>query len=211
MKKTLIALMALAGVASGENYCDTASSNPFSSALTAAGYEYGMDYTLSFTLGSSITGSHGGLVFVLDKSNADVISWTLFSQQGQYIGIDSGNNGVSSGLVSNYGSVYSYDDISVGTDGWFMNSGSHDGIAGYTVTITGNAKADTTVLTFEKAGKNTVTMNINSMLDANDFNIGEKISASNVSFTATAPIPEPTTATLSLLALAGLAARRRRK
>ena len=32
-----------------------------------------------------------------------------------------------------------------------------------------------------------------------------------LSFVATAPIPEPTTATLSLLALAGLAARRRRK
>ncbi|MBE6420124.1 MAG: PEP-CTERM sorting domain-containing protein [Akkermansiaceae bacterium] len=31
-----------------------------------------------------------------------------------------------------------------------------------------------------------------------------------LSFVATAPIPEPTTATLSLLALAGLAARRRR-
>lgn len=36
-------------------------------------------------------------------------------------------------------------------------------------------------------------------------------SVKHLSFVATAPIPEPTTATLSLLALAGLAARRRRK
>lgn len=43
-------------------------------------------------------------------------------------------------------------------------------------------------------------------------NGGTKISVTDVAMSATtAPIPEPTTATLSLLALAGLAARRRRK
>ena len=40
---------------------------------------------------------------------------------------------------------------------------------------------------------------------------GNGASVKYLSFVATAPIPEPTTATLSLLALAGLAARRRRR
>ena len=206
MKKTLIALMALAGVACGENYTTPATTNPFAEALMAVNYEYGMDYTLTFTIGSSITGSHGGLVLTLATNDTNV-TWSLFSQQGQYVGLDNGNNGVGSGLVDGYANVYTYNNISEGTDGWFMDSGAHDGIGGYTLTIVGDSKADTTVLTFAKAGKNTVTMNINSMLDASQFNIGEKTSASNVSFMA---IPEPTTATLSLLALAGLAARRRR-
>ena len=45
-------------------------------------------------------------------------------------------------------------------------------------------------------------------IDANDISFASDVTGRNVSF---AVVPEPTTATLSLLALAGLAARRRRK
>ena len=211
MKKTLIALMAVAGVAMAENYRGVATTNPFSDAITLSQYQYGMDYTLSFTLGSSITSSHGGTVLTLAQNNVGTATWVLFSQQGRYVGLDNGNDGVANGLVDGYATVYTYDNISTGADGWFMDSGSNDGIAGYTVTITGDAAKETTVLTFAKSGKDTVTLNFNKLLDASHFNIGEKASASNVSFTVTPTVPEPTTATLSLLALCGLAARRRRK
>ncbi|MBQ8243207.1 MAG: PEP-CTERM sorting domain-containing protein [Bacteroidaceae bacterium] len=45
---------------------------------------------------------------------------------------------------------------------------------------------------------------------ANQYKITNNTTGISVSYMAVAPIPEPTTATLSLLALAGLAARRRR-
>ena len=216
--------MALAGVACGANFHDLATTNPFTTALDEANYEYGMDYTLTFNFEScNIGGSNSAIVLTLAKGEGGSV-WELYSQTGRYIGLDyydgsstgdknKAAQGVAGGLVNGYDKIYTYNDIDVNTDGWFLDSGNDNGIAGYTISITGNYAADTTVLTFAKAGKNTVTVNVTSMLDANDFNIGTRLTVSNVVFTATgAPaIPEPATATLSLLALAGLASRRRRR
>ena len=220
--------MALAGVATAANYHNLAEQNPFSEALTAANYKYGMDYTLTFNITScNLAGDNSGIVLTLAKGEGNEV-WELYSQSGRYIGLDyydgvsvnpdqytsiAPAQGVAAGLVNGYAGIYTYDDIDVNTDGWFLDSEAANGIKDYTISITGNYAADTTVLTFAKAGKNTVTVNVTSMLDANDFNIGTQLNVGSVAFTATGTpaIPEPATATLSLLALCGLASRRRRK
>lgn len=83
---------------------------------------------------------------------------------------------------------YSFDDVTFKTDGNAPNryASVNDGASAYEL----------------KAGK------YYSVLSGTQ---GNDASVKYLSFVATAPIPEPTTATLSLLALAGLAARRRRK
>ena len=72
------------------------------------------------------------------------------------------------------------------------------------------------MLTMTKGNSTVATLEIADGLTASNITLGSNITGiSGLSMTTTpAPsdsVPEPTTATLSLLALAGLAARRRRK
>ena len=202
MKKTLIALLALASVASATNYYGGALENPF--AQYSKQYTLGQDYTLTFTLGSSLTGSDSGSILILDTNN-----WGVSSQQGRYVGMDNGANGVD-GSFDKYQTktAFSTDEK---TEGWFIDYSSNNAINGITIKVQGIAATPTldasTVLTFTKASKPDVTMTINQLLDFNGINIGTHMTATDISFTT---VPEPTTGTLSLLALAGLCARRRK-
>ena len=204
MKKTLIALLALASVASATNYYGGALENPF--AQYSKQYTLGQDYTLTFTLGSSLTGSDSGSILILDTNN-----WGVSSQQGRYVGMDTGANGVD-GIFNNYTARTDFSTTEK-TEGWFIDYVSNNAINGITIKVQGIAKTPTldasTVLTFTKASKPDVTMTINQLLDFNGINIGKNMTATNISFT-TPSVPEPTTGTLSLLALAGLCARRRK-
>lgn len=205
MKKSLIALLALASVASATNYYGGATENPFAQYATA--YTLGQDYTLTFTLGSSLTQNDSGTILILDNTN-----WGVYSQQGQYVGMDEGANGVE-GSFDSYTTRTAFNTTEK-REGWFINYGSVKAINGITIKIEGiaakNSDAASTVMTFSKSGKDDVTMTINNLVDFKGINIGQKMSASNISFT-TPSVPEPTTGTLSLLALAGLCARRRKK
>ena len=191
MKKTLIALMALTSVASATNYNGGADVNPF--ALYATAYTLGQDYTLEFTLTSPLSDFDSGTVLILDNTN-----WGVFSQQGRYVGLDEG---------ADY-TIRTAFNTEEKTEGWFIDYGSGNAINGITIKVEGMAATNTTVLTFPK-GDNDVTMTINQLLGFNGINIGKAMTASNISFT-TPSVPEPTTGTLSLLALAGLCIRRRK-
>ncbi len=94
---------------------------------------------------------------------------------------------------------------------------------GSTLTLTYTAETQTTVLDFDfttivnddenqiyrPTDRDHLIVTVKGIeLDANDISFASNVTGRNVTFSS---VPEPTTATLSLLALAGLAARRRRK
>lgn len=204
MKKTLIALMALTSVASAKNYYGGAEVNPFEQ--YAKQYTLGQDYVLTFTLGSSLTNVDSGSILILDTNN-----WGVYSQQGKFVGMDVGADGVE-GKFENYTNRTEF-NTSEQTEGWFIDYGSSGAINGITIKVEGMAATPTlaasTVLTFSKENKSDVTMTINQLLDFKGINIGKAMTANNITFT-TPSVPEPTTGTLSLLALAGLCIRRRK-
>ncbi len=244
MKKTIIALLALAGVAFGVEFGSNVS---ITSATGVAGAETvtrdtGMDFTyvaggeqIVTTLDDSITiynmaGTPDNAANVtltlnikgdLDVRNRVVLGkgdsfkaniktdittselttlaedgtvsrWVLttdfvenFSTSRVALTLGGLDGYADGGLVIDYnGDYYSFSDATVNGSG-YVNLSS---------TATAIELADETVYT-------------TIMVTAT----GTNASVKGVGFVATALIPEPTTATLSLLALAGLAARRRRK
>ena len=82
-----------------------------------------------------------------------------------------------------------------------------------TLNLEANSASDTGVITMDYtlAANSTQTLTLKvQRTESGAFTGFAAITAGSLSYTA-APVPEPTTATLSLLALAGLAARRRRR
>lgn len=88
----------------------------------------------------------------------------------------------------------------LGTFAYTLTPGNGKGSTPFEITLEGNSIDLTNVSSFNMELKLTAT------LDAGTF-----AGLSGMGFKGTPVVPEPTTATLSLLALAGLAARRRRK
>lgn len=240
MKKTLITLLALAGVASAQSltisnanntasatgdwfaelsatstnittitttgvtntFTSTAYTNSFYSVATHVGAGGSYDYVLTFTLAKDINLSGFSIDFLLHSKDGtaqpfnrtlsyDLTLTTttatdpLVSFQGQTITTTTGS---TSGHATYNGAAYNADgsvneETKLGT-AHFTLSDSVVLAAGteYKLTIAHIAQANSTAGTFVGIG-----------------NIAMKV------------IPEPTTATLSLLALCGMAARRRRK
>ena len=227
MKKTLIALMALASVAAADTYT---SSTPGKSADTAQGNYYG--FTLSPANTTYLTTDIPAGVTEL---NLD--SMTLLTRS-------SGNSSVDMKVA-----VYAYDgDNTVGT---YLGSSSSTGttiennatitlnFSGVTIDPTARyqfmfVKAEATDLTlstfegYQSASTNwgiSVTNSFGAQIPGgwgtykgNGINSWEgnyvpvtTLTMSTVGAPESPVVPEPATATLSLLALAGLAARRRRR
>ncbi len=198
MKKTIIALMALAGVVAATPVEDVAK------AIQDSGYQAGDAFTLSFTIDSTTFDGY---------TTAPVITlaqgWNINSQAGTYLGFSDTDNSVDGGLTTSEGSYTSSNTsevlgtISVGDEGWFYKV---NGLNTLTFTIT------EATLSITKGSADVATLDIDGDLTASNIVLGSRITGiSGLSFTATPAVPEPATATLSLLALAGLAARRRRK
>ena len=202
MKKTIIALMALTGVAFATPAEDV------TNAILTSGYKAGDSFTLTFTIDST---SFNGYV------TAPVItlapSWNINSQAGTYLGFSDATDGVDGSLTTSAATYSSGNTsevkgtINVGDEGWFYQV---NGLNTLTFTITES------MLTMTKGNSTVATLEIADGLTASNITLGSNITGiSGLSMTTTpAPsdsVPEPTTATLSLLALAGLAARRRRK
>ena len=237
MKKTIIALMALAGVSYGADYTtETVWTLDFGTEYTSnynltgtlankgtfwdlsdcavvggatttaskrihmAGGVYGsweddFQFSITLTLGNTISASNGWPVFAELKGNGAALRFGPYTNNNNTVAVD-GNvkKGAGTGTVS------------VAPGGT------------YTITLT---KIDS-VVTLAVDGVTTMTGTLAEGLSGNitdialggdtgsQYRINETVHS--ISWSKVTPtIPEPTTATLSLLALAGLAARRRRK
>ena len=235
MKKTLIALMALASVACGATLSGEVSIQRFNTlydgAITLTNYTAGDDYTLTYTLGTlgwdnTSIGYSSPLYLVLTGGDTSAANdnWGLFTQAGQYLAFDTTSTNDRGGLTTSANSYTSSNtttatgSLAQGTEGWFYTFGnSTNNQVGMTVTLSRADGVDSVVINKGTTAIANFTITGDTPLDASKFvfdgfNVNWRSYAAT--FTAngtTVIIPEPATATLSLLALVGLAARRRRK
>ena len=205
MKKTLIALMAMAGMAFGaaENYL--AIDAAFTSAPVKGGDFWGGDYVLTFTLAADYSLENGGSVVAFYRGSAvnDTYGYnaitlggtnealTLTVGRGRAHDTLDGATGIDAGTTFTFASAE--------TDKKTFTTTIERGVE-YTLSVTGASGAMTPTLTW--AGGTETLASYNGNMNGN----ADLTYAVNTQY-----IPEPATATLSLLALAGLAARRRRK
>ena len=253
MKKTLIALMALAGVAMA--------AVPSTSVITfntggeeAGGYVYGVDWGTasydthnqwepSFTTDDNVvlklTTSKNN-VYTTYSSYADPANptavWTNQAAVDEMnatlgtsltlVNIDSaplayaGGGGATITLTMNYGNVYTAADpctmyvLFAGTEGAVSNltlTGLADGYTMEYATATGTGYVSEA--TFADTSRITTLVKISGKFADETATVALTTTNAKAGFGMVAYklVPEPATATLSLLALAGLAARRRRK
>lgn len=263
MNKTLIALVALTGVAAG--YTDT---SYLAEHTLSSSTEYGDDYRILFAGSSHNNGNEDGSVKLATDGDVTVssingsglttvnsITYTLngvFTVTGEYRPTDVAsctytlNLGNSGSLVANTGAGKSIKCGSM-TINAGLNTGetSHSLVTSDYINYTTLTLNITTPNGYKNGGLVFYYANSNAYYSANDVtratngnyysvkngaeaielyndtvytiakmnaNNTQTASIKNLSLAiGTDPIPEPSTATLSLLALAGLAARRRRK
>lgn len=250
MKKTLITLLALAGVATADEVFNlsTAGTPDKGNAVVTNGVitpsksdwetfdyaKYALDETITLsapadTLDFSFTvnrpyAEHGGI-----KSLTTLTFALTGGSQAIIVGHNNEQNYTSSAAelqVGTSSSIGDYGYIFRGTNkgeciGVSASKSLNGGMPFGASTITGKIAWNTTDSVFTL----TLTSSAWTNNEALKFDLGKSVTVDNVvfsvngvdtpSFTAasisTYSVPEPTTATLSLLALAGLAARRRRK
>ena len=225
MKKTLIALLALAGMACGATTEPTPNTGAALSSwldVVAAEVTDGKQYTLTFVIGDTWQ-TDSGNIFSINNN------WHIYQQAGQYVGLSEGSSSPS----GNYTSLNTTTNITIDMDtagagetsdysGWVYDTGVYgDGLDGMTFTIH-SSSARGTVITLE-SGSITIELQRNghtgiTNLDFSNADLpiaSASVESDGTTWTYTPPVtpgvPEPATATLSLLALAGLAARRRRR
>ena len=236
MKKTLIALMALAGIAQAADYelekvwtlnfgseytngyeltGTMASTGTFwdvsgktvvggvttnaNQRVHMAGGIYGnwadnFQFSITLTLGDPISASNGWPVVAEISGNGTALRFGPYTNDGNYVSIDGGltkeDARLDKSVTLEAGGTYTLtltkigNNLTLGVDGKDVAFGHFDSA------ITGN-------ITDITLGGNT----------GSNYRINETVHSVSMSKI----VPEPATATLSLLALAGLAARRRRK
>ena len=233
MKKTIVALLVLASTSFATTEYSLGEYNEwFGSAITDTSYSVGDDYTLTFTLGSfdaTDPASYGGTFLTMGDN------WGLYTQGWQYLAFDNSNSEDRSNLTTSAGTYTSSNtqtatgSVAQGAEGWFYNLGVDGAQENTTVTVSRLNGTDTVSIQKGETQIASFTITGNSALDAAGFCLNPvrqstgtgnptgvniqaaTFSANGVERNIALPIPEPTTATLSLLALAGLAARRRRR
>ncbi len=225
MKKTLIALMALAGVASADVTVYTKDqANTWLDSITD---NYTGDFTASITYSSASPGTEAKAVLTMASD------FHVISQYPSYVGLSGKSNGgktPSNGDISWVAPTSTADNVNTfvfdngKTYQWisFGNNGSDHlsnfSWTGATITleyVAGGTSTLSIVSTGSNVTEKIVFTNGALQLNASDLALGDAtggVTALTVTCNGTTySIPEPATATLSLLALAGLAARRRRK
>ncbi len=255
MKKTIIALMALAGVACAEYSWDKTGSYSYTWDYSSAAV---LDGTASWTFTTTEEEVNGNLVTVatgvnngyelgtnsflcdaLTAANSDTNASLTFSTWYYWSGGDdwgeaifhAGNAdtgvtfAIGAGKIAFYtGSKSDADVIAAGVgsaiseDTWTHVSVTLSG-GNWTAYINGaqtGEKQELGDIAWADSDSEKYKYSVgckapgyNAQRGMNDS--GSKMYGTTVSYTYTPAVPEPTTATLSLLALAGLAARRRRK
>ena len=208
MKKTLIALMAMAGVAMGAVVEDhLAIEATFTTAPSTAGNFWSADYVLTFTLAQDYTLQHGGSVVAFYRGsdanndygyNAITLggtdeALTLTVGRGRAQNTLNNATGIGANTTFTYQDKVTFETtIAKGVE--------------YTLSVAGATGAMTPTLSWvdaEGIAQSLTAASYNGNMNGHQTNM---VTAVNTEY-----IPEPATATLSLLALAGLAARRRRK
>lgn len=233
MKKTLITLLAIAGVAAAETLTFDISRN--GNIVTFAFDEVAAQEILSLTY-TNWTYSGGG--------NNNVGSWqsptnaayeNSFSPDAQLRDSTNGQT-LPDSWTMNF-TVNNKSDAAItltkftfDTYGYFGGGADRDTAASVTLTLNNvttelfdlGIGGETTTATLTLTGDNAITIgakdSVNlalTMKGSDPYNTYTGITSGSVSYSVapgpTPNVPEPTTATLSLLALAGLAARRHRK
>ena len=211
MKKTLIALMALAGIACGAETL-TGITAQFTTPPTTADDYWVNDYVFEFTLTEDYTLSDFGSVLAVywGDQATNSTAGEGYSCGAIYL---TESNGV---LTLNIGDGITNENLSnvdITSTTTFTNQRGttfstveiQTGVT-YTLSVTGANQDMTPTLTWEGESVTAAVFNGNM----NGGNSGNATTNYKVNV-GTVTIPEPATATLSLLALAGLAARRRRK
>ncbi|MBR1981903.1 MAG: PEP-CTERM sorting domain-containing protein [Akkermansia sp.] len=217
MKKTLIALMAMASVACGVG------TNEFY--VPTAGNYFAGDYSFTFTINEDdlisqdgiITGLKGGNVLAVYgnystgnyQTNAFVFNVqdgaiTLSAGRGELSGIASGTSPITSSTAYTFGTDTAAPDYA--TSDFELSVGTTYTIVNKTVVSGTNGMQNISIY----AGDFTTPLDT-IVYKGNMSNGNENSVIATWGNTAYDVIPEPATATLSLLALAGLAARRRRR
>ncbi len=201
--------MALAGVAAAETGAEF--NTKLEQALNDANYTLGDAFTIVTKLGG-IHNMNKGFVTLADN-------YYIVNQSHAYWGL----NNADSNNVTNNGawtlSVNGNDYTYTSTEGtlpilWTQNaegSGSAQRTVGSWIGVEISSDGTDSTVKLSYAGADIVDTFIlkGTALDASEISFADDIS--DVQSATITVVPEPTTATLSLLALAGLAARRRRK
>jgi hypothetical protein len=204
MKKTIIALMALAGLAIADEHL--AIQAEFTTAPAWAGNLWSGDYVLTFTLAEDYTLQHGGSVVGFYRGSG-------INDGYGYNAITLGGTNDALTLTVGRGRVFSTLNNATGIgantymeykDSVTFTTAIEKGVE-YTLSVTGGNQSMTPTLSWTAADLTAQTETLAS------YNGNMNSNADLTSVVNTVMIPEPATATLSLLALAGLAARRRRK
>ena len=203
MKKTLIALMALAGIACGADYT-----------MDKGGDLYAGAFTLTFTIPemNDVTGDYDILAayYQINGSSYNVNAFLLNSNgsltlnRGGALSSTTLTNDVTTGTTdkSTFKTTNSTDDYILSAGDYTIEYlGGTNGSAAANLILSGEIVASFT------GGSH----NMNGINQGGDSLTLTTNDAYNVVATSYPGIPEPATATLSLLALAGLTARRRRK
>ncbi len=219
MKKTLIAIMALAGLAAADTYT---ASTPAKSGAGAQGKYYG--FTLAFDNATYLTTD------VPSNTELNLDSITLLTRSSdstaaamkvavyKYVGDNTTGTylGISETTLENVANdttyTLSFENITVNSSDRYQFLFVD---ANTTQDLTTFAGYQAAALQWGTSVTNSFSQNIPGgwgTYKSNGINSweGQYIPVTTVTL-STPAVPEPTTATLSLLALAGLAARRRRK
>ncbi len=181
MKKTIIALAALA-------LASVASAADYTFTVPTGGNFYAGDYTFEF--------------MIFDEADVSTSGTTLAAYYGGSKGDTYGQNWYT--LTNTDGNITL--TVGRGNGSTYQDNKTFTGLETgvvYTVSNVGADQSQTVTLT---GGDINSTVNY-----AGNMNGGDADTTMTVTFNQTFAVPEPATATLSLLALAGLAARRRRK
>ena len=205
MKKTLIALMALAGIACGAEYTMDKGGDLFAGA-----------FTLTFTIPQNyaVTGDYDILAayYQVNGSSSNVNAFllnsngTLTLNRGGALSNTTITNDVTTGTSNT--STFTTD----GTTAYTLGAGDYT--IKYLGGTNGSAEAElylggAVVASF--TGGNHNMNGINQGADTLQLHTNAAYNVVATDYPGMPSVPEPATATLSLLALAGLAARRRRK
>ena len=228
MKKTLITLLALTSVASAD-YTGAQLDSWLTEVLD---YRDNSAYTLTFSLSDGFNVTDGwGILLTLNSNN-----WVLLHQEGRYVGLGESGARPSDSYATRENAEVDYidmDEVPVTTvdpetqeettttqadyNGWIYDSETYKtGLAGYTFTVYGSSGSSIISVTLPGENGRTMQFQRNGFINPTGLDFGYENAAifKTASITydhGTHTVPEPATATLSLLALMGLAARRRRK
>ena len=251
MKKTIIALMALAGVAAADTVItgadltwDVSAPNKDCTSVNSGNLTYsnggwwvngptgtlaqsitlGLDQVLEFSYSCDFSGSNSILTLALANNNGAVVMGKTYNDEVRLgTTTETGNavaRGYAFGSTNNSGAVANITSYTALKDG--ANNVTFDVNVGDTV--------NTNDVTFTVAYNTTLSQFVGTLAyDGHTaaINLGETFSVNAITATfdgasafvghvndiqlKVTTVPEPATATLSLLALAGLASRRRRK